>query len=737
LLQGDAAGTDGWARKPGQLIRRLALLSGGAGKIDDASLNALDAARPYNLSLYLDGQTTARQLIQQIAASVNAVAGVSWTGKLFVRPVGIAAPAITLATDGSSLPAAKPARQIDMGAPWKKLAIGAERAWTVHALADIAFTATLVDMGAYSSATAYREGNIVQSGGATWVYINPASSTGNAPPAPPSSGNSYWNVLAQAGSGGVSPPIITIAASKQAIGFNNAGSITSGDVTVTTERQNTTDAPVFSLTSYDGTAHVIQKSAAYMAATWPSYFSTSGVDNLTVKALYLQGTLPVYGGGMTFVAEAGAGGPSARVALTKVQDGADGSGGAPGLNNAAVTIYQRSAAAPPLPSVAVTYTFATGAIAGLNNGWSATPPAGTNPLYVSVATASAAGGTDTIAAAEWASPVVQAQNGTNGSNGFNSKSLFIYQRAASAPALPSADATFTFSTQALTGLNNGWQATIPGGTNPLWVSTASALSTTDTDTITPGEWAAAAVLAQNGTNGTNGTNGRDAIVFYMDSTPTGMIAGDTWYKPSTKQWQRYDGSGWAPLLGAIASFDALNATYIVAGTIIASKFQLDNGVDLASIVPGQLNTAFTATQGADINLPVTLNAPNTSGPNGDGTQAIVTSPPVSINSDNDAIFVSGSVTVTAPTNRGQIMLQKSTNGGGWVNLIEVSPTTSQLVPNGTYNYSYEDVSHSAGSTLTFRLLAQQFAAQGTGDGSAGTNWTITGGSIRVRRFFSK
>jgi len=356
---------------------------------------------------------------------------------------------------------------------------------------------------------------------------------------------------------------------------------------------------------------------------------------------------------------------------------------------------------------------------------------------VSVATASAAGGTDTIAAAEWASPVVQAQNGTNGSNGFNSKSLFIYQRAASAPALPSADATFTFSTQALTGLNNGWQATIPGGTNPLWVSTASALSTTDTDTITPGEWAAAAVLAQNGTNGTNGTNGRDAIVFYMDSTPTGMIAGDTWYKPSTKQWQRYDGSGWAPLLGAIASFDALNATYIVAGTIIASKFQLDNGVDLASIVPGQLNTAFTATQGADINLPVTLNAPNTSGPNGDGTQAIVTSPPVSINSDNDAIFVSGSVTVTAPTNRGQIMLQKSTNGGGWVNLIEVSPTTSQLVPNGTYNYSYEDVSHSAGSTLTFRLLAQQFAAQGTGDGSAGTNWTITGGSIRVRRFFSK
>lgn len=202
LVQGDVGGPDGWARKPGQLIRRLALLSGGAGKLDDASLTALDAARPYNLSLYLDAQTTARQLIQQLAASINAVAGVSWTGQLFVAPIGLSAPTLTLAADGSSLPPVAGVEQVGIAAPWSKLAIGAERAWTVHALSDIAFTAALVDLGAYDAGTTYREGNIVQSQGSTWLYQNPTPTKGNAPPALPTEADAFWKVLAKAGAAG-------------------------------------------------------------------------------------------------------------------------------------------------------------------------------------------------------------------------------------------------------------------------------------------------------------------------------------------------------------------------------------------------------------------------------------------------------------------------------------------------------------------------------------------------------
>ena len=198
LLQGDAAGTDGWARKTGQIIRRIAILSGGAGKINDASLNALDALRPYNVSINIDQQTTARDVIQKLAAAVNAVAGVSWLGQLFVVPVAIGAPSVTLAADGSALPAVSSVEQIAIDAPWQKLALTAERTWTVHQLADIAFTATLVDLGPFDATTVYREGNIVQQQGVSWLRGSaPASS--DAPPPLPAASNTWWKLLSGAG----------------------------------------------------------------------------------------------------------------------------------------------------------------------------------------------------------------------------------------------------------------------------------------------------------------------------------------------------------------------------------------------------------------------------------------------------------------------------------------------------------------------------------------------------------
>ena len=137
MVKGDKAGPDGWARLPGQLIRRIALLAGGTGRIADASLNALDAARPYNVSLVVTEQTTARDLIQRIAASVNAVAGISWTGNLWARPVGIGSSARTLASDGSSLPPVARVDQIAVSAPFWRVAIEAENTWAVHAQNEV------------------------------------------------------------------------------------------------------------------------------------------------------------------------------------------------------------------------------------------------------------------------------------------------------------------------------------------------------------------------------------------------------------------------------------------------------------------------------------------------------------------------------------------------------------------------------------------------------------------------
>ena len=189
-------------------------------------------------------------------------------------------------------------------------------------------------------------------------------------------------------------------------------------------------------------------------------------------------------------------------------NGTNGSNGTNGLNSALIYIFRRSASAPALPSASTTYTFATGVLTGLDGGWTQTIPAADgNPLYVSVATASASGATDTIASGEWSSVSILAQDGSPGASGLSAASLYIYQRATSTPALPSATATFTFATGALTGLNNGWTATIPAGTDPIYVSTATAASTGATDNIASGEWAAAQILSQNGVNGSNGSNG--------------------------------------------------------------------------------------------------------------------------------------------------------------------------------------------------------------------------------------
>jgi hypothetical protein len=191
LIRGDSAGPNGWVRTPGKVIRRLALLAGGAGKIDEASLDALDAACPYFISINIDQQTTAREVIQNIAASLNCVAGVSWTGKLFVASVALGEPTIVLAADGSALPPVKSVQQIDIASPWQKLAINAQRTWTVHALSDIAFTAPLIDLGAYDPATSYREGNIVSlSNGSRWLYVSTTAGAGHAPAV-----GAYWSLL--------------------------------------------------------------------------------------------------------------------------------------------------------------------------------------------------------------------------------------------------------------------------------------------------------------------------------------------------------------------------------------------------------------------------------------------------------------------------------------------------------------------------------------------------------------
>lgn len=442
LAQGDTAGPNGWARRPGEIVRRIAQVAGALAKVDGVSLDALNLSRPYDLSIYLDQQTTARELVQRIAASVNAVAVVTWLGQLKLLPVAIGMPTLTLAADGSALPPVSSVTQIEVAAPFKRIAVEAERTWTVHPLGDVATAAQLVDLGDYAAGTTYREGNIVQDQGSTWLYTAITPSAGNAPPTLPTESNSWWKVLARAGADGVSAyailltnenhivpadaggnvityngattnvviysagadvtgsfalsivsnpqaltvapitgntvtvtggldagepnavltiratgsgafagvvldkvfsltksragadgapaPLISVSASSQAVRYDAADQIVTGDITITTVRQHSAEAPRFTIVSADGATHgtagytAQQLKDAYGSIT----FDTTSPDTLILKQAWVNTVIQSYGG--AFRVTAAVTGASDVTSATKVKDGENGEPGEPG-----------------------------------------------------------------------------------------------------------------------------------------------------------------------------------------------------------------------------------------------------------------------------------------------------------------------------------------------------------------------------------------------------------------------
>lgn len=97
-----------------------------------------------------------------------------------------------------------------------------------------------------------------------------------------------------------------------------------------------------------------------------------------------------------------------------------GANGTDGFNVAQVRIYKRGTTnvAPALPTAATTFTFATGALVGLNNGWQTqVPSSGGAYLFTSGATAASTTATDEIPASEWSVASRLAADGAAGQRG--------------------------------------------------------------------------------------------------------------------------------------------------------------------------------------------------------------------------------------------------------------------------------------------------------------------------------
>ena len=159
------------------------------------------------------------------------------------------------------------------------------------------------------------------------------------------------------------------------------------------------------------------------------------------------------------------------------------------------------------PTVTSTVTEYVQSDSGTNtptSGWNTTPPTATAGKYMWTKV------TVTYSDNATAVSYTVSKNGTNGNNGINTATVYLYKRGTTTPSMPSGNTTYTFSTKQLTGTLDNWSQTIPTtGDGECYVIAAVASSNGTTDTIGTGEWSAP--IQFNGTNGTNGTDGTNGL----------------------------------------------------------------------------------------------------------------------------------------------------------------------------------------------------------------------------------
>ena len=224
----------------------------------------------------------------------------------------------------------------------------------------------------------------------------------------------------------------------------------------------------------------------------------------------------------------------------------EGSEGNPGLSVAELSIFRRASSAPGTPTGG-SFTFPASLTPP--SGWYVTPPAGTDPVYISRGFAESSSSTGTDSSITWSTPVLFVENGTDGLPGDIGNAIVQLYRVTSsisAPSDPTTALTYTFSTGVLSGSGfNGWSQTAPdtSSSNPyLWMIAATALGASgSTDSIATSEWSTASLISKFGDDGTPANNLHLIELFQLtnsssapNTTGTGGIASSITYTFSTQ-----------------------------------------------------------------------------------------------------------------------------------------------------------------------------------------------------------
>ena len=137
-----------------------------------------------------------------------------------------------------------------------------------------------------------------------------------------------------------------------------------------------------------------------------------------------------------------------------------GTEGLDGTSYLMVSVYRRSATTPTTPTGG-SFDFSTLVLTPPTD-WSRTIPAGTDPVYLSAATATSTGEPGVDSTLTWGAPVLVFQNGADGS-GTDTKAangyLYYGSSSSTAPTAPSANVdtyNYVFSTSTFSNVKAGW-----------------------------------------------------------------------------------------------------------------------------------------------------------------------------------------------------------------------------------------------------------------------------------------
>lgn len=180
--------------------------------------------------------------------------------------------------------------------------------------------------------------------------------------------------------------------------------------------------------------------------------------------------------------------------------------GARGSNSAIVYLYRRSASAVAVDwTQNLVYDFSTNKLKSLPTNWTDDLDqlsSGTDPIYMTAASAYGNESTCIIAKSEWSDPIILSENS-------KTSIVVLYKRSATTnPTKPTAETTYDFNSATLTPASalNGWSLDLPARDgNPCYAIQAVASGSGSTDKIPANQWSTPKQVLSDGANGQSST----------------------------------------------------------------------------------------------------------------------------------------------------------------------------------------------------------------------------------------